>query len=243
MWVPSITPITLGKWSIWANWCIAWTLCKAVTGIFISFLAMSQRALVTEFIERLTVPPRLSPHDWAHTIVPTHDCAHTWLCPHTIVPTHDCAQTRLCPHMIVPTHDCAHTRLCPHMIVPTHDSAHTRLCPHTIVPTHDCAHTRLCPHTIVPTRLCPHMIVPRHDCAHTRLCPHTIVPTHDCAQTRLCPHTIVPTHVCALTCYTRVVTITSGHKCVWARILYWIRDKISTNAVQYIPNSSISLYS
>ena len=90
----------------------------------------------------------------------------------------------------------------------------------------------------VPPRLGPYMIEP------TRLCPHTFVPTHDCAQTRLCPHTFVPTHVCALACYTRVVTITaSTNVSECARILHWIRDKISTNSVQYIPNSSISLYS
>ena len=151
------------------------------------------------------------------TFVPIYDWAHT------IEPT------RLCPHTFVPRHVCAHTRLCPDTFVPHSDCAHTRLYPHTIVPTHVCAQTRLCPHTFVPA----------HDCAQTRLCPHTI----DCAQTRLCPHTFVPTHVCALTCYNRVVTIITGHKCVWAQILYWIRNKISTNAVQYIQNSSISLYS
>ena len=153
---------------------------------------------------------------------PASDIRAGWLCPHTFLPRHVCAHTRLCQ-----------TRLWPHAIVPTHDCAHTRLCPDTFVPRHDCSHTRLC----------PHMIVPRHVCEHTRLCPHTFVPTHDCAKTRLCPHTFVPTHVCALTCYNRVATTMTGHKCVWARILYWIRNKISTNAVQYIPNSSISLYS
>ena len=64
----------------------------------------------------------------------------------------------------------------------------------------------------VPPRLCPYMIEP------TRLCPHTFVPTHVCAHTRLCPHTFVPTHVCAQTRYNRVVTIMTGHKCVWAQM-------------------------
>ena len=149
---------------------------------------------------------------------------------------------RLCPYMIEPTrlspHVCAHTRFCPDTFVPRNVCAQTRLCP-----TH-CAHTRLCPDTFVPTHVCgPHTFVPRHDCANTRLCPDTFVPTQVCAQTRLCPHVFVPTHVCALTCYNCVVTIMTGHKCVWARILYWIRNKISTNAIQYIPNSSISLFS
>ena len=125
------------------------------------------------------------------------------------------------------------TRLCPHTFVPRHVCAQTRLCPDTFVPRHVCAQIRLYLHTFVPT----------HVCAHTRLCPHTFVPRHVCAHTHLYPHTFVPRHFWALTCYNRVVTIMTGHKCVFSRILYWIRNKISTNAVQYIPNSSISLYS
>ena len=80
-------------------------------------------------------------HDWAHTTVPTHVCAQTWLCPHTF---------DLSPDMILPSHVCAHTRLCPDTFVPTHVCAHTRLCPHTFVPTHVCVQTRLCPDTSVP---------------------------------------------------------------------------------------------
>ena len=84
-------------------------------------------------------------HDWAHTWLSPHDCAHTRLCPDTFVPRHDCAHTWLCPHTIVPRHVCAYTRLCPHTFVPRHVCAHTRLCPHTFVPTHVCAQTHLCP--------------------------------------------------------------------------------------------------
>ena len=48
-------------------------------------------------------------------------------------------------------------------------------------------------------------------------------------------HMIVPRHICALTCYNRVGTIMSGHKCFWARILYYNRNigiKLITDAVQ-----------
>ena len=122
----------------------------------------------------------------------------------------------------VPIHDWAP------MIVPIHVCARTRLCPHTFVPRHDCAQTRLCPHTFVPT----------HDCAQTRLCLHTIVPRHVCADTLLCPDTFVPWHVIIVWSLSWLGTNVSGHE-----FLYWISNKISTNAVQYIPNSSISLYS
>ena len=84
------------------------------------------------------------------------------------------------------------------------------------------ATTRLCPYMLEPTRLCPDTFVPTHVCTHTHLCPGTIVPRHVCAHTRLCPEIFVPTHVCAqkiyaLICNNHVVTIMSGHKCVWAQ--------------------------
>ena len=36
------------------------------------------------------------------------------------------------------------------------------------------------------------------------------------------PHTFVPRHICALKCYNRVVTIMSGHKCVWTQMCTFV---------------------
>ena len=119
-------------------------------------------------------------------------------------------------HFLWRPHVCTHTCLSPHDCAPIH------LCPDTFVPKHICDHTRLCPHTCAHTRLCPHMFVPTHVCAHTHLCPYTFVPRLVCAHTRLCPEMFVPSHVCALTCYNRVVTIMSGHKCVWAQTYVYV---------------------